>query len=151
MDDILKSTSSNTEQVIIEPDGRWAKSGGEESARQSTKLQQSAYTNDDDDLVEVRDTRVTSLRHEQKGANSSAQTPPLSSREDSIASSVPTSQKRPASAVIDLTLDDEDETPPSKIKRPSFGPGVDTARPQFGHPISFGLSRPSLSSQYNPD
>ena len=70
----------------------------------------------DDDLIEIRDVRVANVRG---GATTpAARTPTTSSREPSSFIDAPSSNssKRPASAVIDLTLSDDDE-PPRLAKR----------------------------------
>ena len=133
VDDILKRTPKNTEQVVIEPDGQWHLQDTN-TISPSAKGAQSPNTPDDDDdegIIEIRDPgsvasdRVTMLRAESRlpTLNTTIRTPPTSSREQSIASSsAQRSTKRPAGEVIDLTLsdDDDDGARPAKIKRPSM-------------------------------
>ncbi len=151
VDSILKSTSKSEEQVTIEPDGQWSKHGTDSSSRHNNPTPDDG---DDDDLVELPDTRVSSLKQEAAQTNGYARTPPHSSREESLASSATRSGKRPASEVIDLTLSD-DEAPPAKIKRPSIS--NDLPRPRCSDnqsrmtlPVSFSLPRPPSQQSYNP-
>ena len=79
--------------------------------------------NVDDDLIEIKDTRLSSLKEEPKAVHRSLQhITPERSREQSTASSGlrQPSSKRPASQVIDLTGSDEEETPYRPPKRPSY-------------------------------
>lgn len=121
--DILRKTSSSTEQVTIEPKGEWRPVTQKDDAEGNRGKSQprAAYDEDsDDDIVEIQDSRINKVKTE---ANSmtpalNQQTPPLSSRE---ASTVTSSAARPGgnkrqSAVIDLTLSDDDE-PPRPAKR----------------------------------
>ncbi len=75
----------------------------------------------DDDLIEITDTRTSSIRAQEQ-TPSAIRTPPLSSRGGSVVSaSTPRTNKRPHVETIDLTLsdDDDDGQPAAKIKRPS--------------------------------
>ncbi|KAL1302504.1 hypothetical protein AAFC00_002893 [Neodothiora populina] len=120
--DILQQTSSSTEQVTIEPDGSWHPVvQGDDSAGNRGKGQaRASYDNDsDDDIIEIQESTTGKVKNEPVAATPgiAQQTPPLSSREASMATPVtarPTA-KRP-SAVIDLTLSDDDE-PPRPAKR----------------------------------
>jgi len=120
--DILKNTSRSVDQVTIEPDGRWS---------QHAKPERSSFSNgasfgsDDDDLIEVTDSRVTALKNSTPIV---LRTPPApSSQEQSASSALPrsaasaTSGKRPISAVIDLTSSgDEDEEPITRAPKRHF-------------------------------
>jgi len=119
--DILTKTSKSLEQVTIESDGKW-----HTNAKPLTPP--NAHGNfgngndTDDDIIEIKDARVTSIMN-QNTPGTSASTPPTSiySREPSISSSVPRpSKKRTASAVIDLTGSDDDEEPVRPAKRQSI-------------------------------
>jgi E3 SUMO-protein ligase PIAS1 len=100
----------------------------------------------DDDIVELPDTRVSSLKQLAAYPASFARTPPHSSRE-SPALSATRPNKRPASEVIDLTLSDDDDAPLPKVKRSSTI--TDMARGRF--PENTSWSAPRLPSQtYSP-
>jgi E3 SUMO-protein ligase PIAS1 len=145
VDDILKSTSSSTEQVTIEPDGQWHKQGAMETARKDGNP---TPDHDDEGFVVIGDDRVSSLKQDSR-LKSVVHTP-MSSREQSIASSAARSSKRPASEVIDLTLSDDDEAPPSKIKRPSMS-SSESFRSRPYDNWSIELQRLNLPSSYaNP-
>lgn len=117
VDNILKSTSSSIEQVTIEPNGSWHQQRQAETPRRSYN---NPTPDDDDDLIEISDDRISTLKSGPRSSNLGG-TPPVSSREPSSVPSAPRSNKRPISQVIDLTgSDDEDEQPPQKIKRPSM-------------------------------
>lgn len=141
-EDILERTPKSIEKVDIEPNGEWKMIKQEEEPRTngSGKQARAPYDrdddDDDDDLIEITD--APSRLSNGTGAHSQptnhyspavstgppAFTPPVYSREPSIAQSTSTvSNKRPAEAVIDLTLSDDDE-PPRPAKR------VAPARPQ---------------------
>ncbi|KAI9741944.1 MAG: SUMO ligase siz1 [Cirrosporium novae-zelandiae] len=115
VDEILENTSPSTEQVTIEPNGRWSQGVKTESTPRP-----SPNDGSDDDLVEIQDVRVNTLKNEWTPSTSPlVRTPPYSSREQSISSaSRSINGKRPASQIIDLTLSDDEEDPPRAIKRP---------------------------------
>lgn len=164
VDEILKSTSSSTEQVIIEPDGQWHL----QNSSFETPRPNGNPTPDDDDsegFIEIRDNndRVSVLKAESRfpSVTTTIRTPPMSSREQSIASSSAVrSNKRPASEVIDLTLssdDEEDEDArPAKVKRSSMtgtassfrasssGVSLGASPSRTSDPFSFELPRPTL-------
>jgi len=124
--DILRQTSSSVEQVTIEPAGAWheVKQGDDKNSGKSQA--RAPYDNDsEDDIVEIPDTRTNKIKAEPQAATPgiAQQTPPLSSREPSIsnasvsrASHGPVNTGKRQSAVIDLTLSDDDE-PPRPAKR----------------------------------
>lgn len=140
-EEILNTTSRSIEQVTIEPDGKWSVDQDDEDKGKSNQAKgeaRAAWDDDfDDDVVEVLDSPkapTNGVKHEFAAASPmgppgfSFNTPPLSSREASVARSNASAQrpaggsKRPASAVIDLTLDDEDEEqPPRPAKRQTTG------------------------------
>jgi len=150
-EEILNTTSKSIEQVTIEPDGQWSVDQEDEDKGKSNQAKgeaRAAWDDDfDDDVVEVLDSPKAStngVKHEFAAASpmgppgfSSFNTPPLSSREASVARSNASAQrpggggsKRTANAVIDLTLDDEDEEqPPRPAKRQTTGnpPGGPTS------------------------
>jgi E3 SUMO-protein ligase PIAS1 len=120
--DILSNTSRSIDQVTIEPDGVWATNMKPASPANVN----GASFSDDDDLIEIKDHRVSALKLDSTPVPSlnSTRTPPTSSREASA--SVPSgsrssiSGKRPASQVIDLTLSDEDDEPIVRAPKRQF-------------------------------
>ncbi|KAI9677586.1 MAG: SUMO ligase siz1 [Caeruleum heppii] len=109
--DILNHTSKSVEQVTIEPNGQWS-----QNAKTSSPPRMNGHTTndvEDDDIVEIRDMRGGPFKLEGSAAQTPVtQTPPLSIHEapgSRSSSSRAPSGKRPISAVIDLTLSDEDE------------------------------------------
>ena len=124
--DILQRTSSSVEQVTVEPEGAWHEVKQNDDNNRGKSQSRAPYDNDsEDDLVEIPDTRATRIKAESQGMTPgiAQQTPPLSSREQSIsnasvsrASHGPSGPAKRQSAVIDLTLSDEDE-PPRPAKR----------------------------------
>ena len=145
VDDILKATNRNVEQVTVEPNGEW-----------SQNRPSGTPDDDDSDLVEIQDSRISNLKQEYTPASSIHRTPPYSSREPSIASSsaqrpASAAPKRPASAVIDLTLSDDEDLPVRPAKRPSLAPPTSSSSgSSFRDGVSFQLPRPSLTPQSNP-
>ena len=121
VEDILQSTSRNTEQVTVEPTGEWHAVGIERTGQRSPSADDDE--DDDADLVEVQEpmklpsVRQNSIIHQ----NTHLQTPPISasSREQSSSSTrpTPTGSKRPAAQTIDLTLSDDDDPPRPPPKR----------------------------------
>jgi hypothetical protein len=160
VDDILRSTPRNVEQVTIEPEGQWSKNSLPDTPGPSHGSASTA--GDEDDFVEIQNTRLSSVKQESTPLTTttppnpfatSTRTPPLSSREQSVTSSAQRPHKRPASAVIDLTLSDDDEDAPrSKMPRPSLrGGGMSSMSPWNGD-VHFQLPRPSPStSVYDPN
>lgn len=160
VDDILRSTSRNVEQVTIEPEGQWSKTAVPDTPAPSNGSASTAE--DEDDFLEIQDTRVSSMKQESTPVTAtppnpfaaSTRTPPLSSREQSVVSSAQRATKRPASAVIDLTLsdDDDDEAPRSKKPRPSLRGGGGPSMSPWNGEVHFQLPRPAPStSAYDPN
>ncbi|KAK6439718.1 E3 SUMO-protein ligase pli1 [Oleoguttula sp. CCFEE 5521] len=132
-EEILSTTASSIEQVTIEPDGIWRVEEDDEDKGKSNQARgevRASYDDDfdDDSIINLDDTPDASAARvnipakwlEPPFGQPNLNTPPLSSREPSVAQSVTSAQrvagqKRP-SAVIDLTLSDEDE-PPRPAKR----------------------------------
>lgn len=119
--DILTKTSKSLESVTIEPNGRWLiKATEEENTSQNNRA---SYEDDDDDEVEISEINLVGTRRIEtpKRPTPSTGTPASGSRDASSIGPRGTasiSTKRPASAVIDLTLssDDDDDEP---IQRPT--------------------------------
>lgn len=120
--DILQKTNSSAEQVTIEPDGQWrAVAQGEDPSSGRGKGQvRASYDNDsDDDIIEIQDSSTGNVKKEGAADTPGVaqQTPPLSSREASmVAAATARPGEKRKSAVIDLTLSDDDE-PPRQPKR----------------------------------
>ena len=143
---ILKSTSRAIEKVDVEPDGKWTVIKEEETEQtngSTSKPPRASYDDDfddDDELVEIVEPQNKHLnglnRESQSTPNllggpsfaTSMNTPPFSSREASVAQSTTSLQragsKRPASAVVDLTLSDEDDDPPRPAQRQRISNGA---------------------------
>ncbi|KAH0538726.1 hypothetical protein FGG08_004678 [Glutinoglossum americanum] len=112
VNDILQSTPKSVDQVTIEPDGKWSQNTLPISPGQ-TDGSNFQNGNDDDDIIEIQDMRLTSLKSEYTSTPTSGpRTPSINSREPSTSRS--SNSKRP---VIDLTLSDDDEEPPRPAKR----------------------------------
>ena len=153
--DILNTTSKDTEQVTVEPDGNWSRQGAAQTnATNRTSNPTPSDDDDDDDLVVIPDTRKQSapINLFKALTPSSVRTPPInSSREDS--SSAPrTSTKRPREEVIDLTLSDDDDHP-APVKRPSMGSSTSAsfrARPPDRYQFDFQPPLPPPSFNFDP-
>ncbi|KAK5096655.1 E3 SUMO-protein ligase pli1 [Lithohypha guttulata] len=141
--DILDNTSSDTEQVTIEPDGRWHLIKHEEPSYNKNPFVKHNDSDDDDDLVEIADleapqsTATIRTRPSQDLVRTPSlngfSPPPPRPVSASLMQPLNTSQvqsqsqgkKRAREEVIDLTLDDDDDEPPvSRIKRPSLASQV---------------------------
>ncbi|KAK5696346.1 E3 SUMO-protein ligase pli1 [Elasticomyces elasticus] len=134
-EDILARTPKSIEKVDVEPDGEWRVIKEEEDQQPAgtTSKPRASYDDDfDDDLMEVPDPSnkpINGLKARESqppgmfggGPPFSINTPPLSSREPSVAQSaasgIRAGSKRPSGAVIDLTLSDDDDEPPRPAKR----------------------------------
>jgi E3 SUMO-protein ligase PIAS1 len=119
---ILSTTSRSVEQVTIEPDGRWS----QHSKASSPNNNNTSFGSDDEELIEIKDSRVSALKTASTPVPyvGSTRTPPMSSREASASAAsthASTSSKRPASQIIDLTLsDDDDDLPVSRPPKRQF-------------------------------
>lgn len=126
MDDILRSTPKSVDQVTIEPDGKWSQTSNKVPSPPRTSNGR-ASSDGEEDLVEIRDVpRLASVKSEITLEPGLMRTPPISSREPSTSSALPSApisgSKRSAGQVVDLTLSsDEDEEPPraAKVLKPS--------------------------------
>ena len=155
--DVLRQTDQSINKVTIEPDGQWKKIVEGEENRSGPNKGRATYDDDsDDDLVEIpSDTgRVTQIKNEPQSATPgfAQQTPPLSSREPSLSNASATrpgynqanSSKRPSSAVVDLTLSDDEDEPPRPAKRNS------PVRPAFYNtPVSMTDPRANETQSQN--
>ncbi|KAK5166233.1 E3 SUMO-protein ligase pli1 [Saxophila tyrrhenica] len=134
--EILKAAPASIEKVDIEPNGEWKVIKEEEDSQTGgpANKPRASYDDDfdddfDDDIVELDQPvskPVNGVKRESQsqaslgGRPTALDTPPLSSREPSVAQSATSAQrgsKRPQSAVIDLTLSDDDDDQPVRSAR----------------------------------
>ncbi|KAL6921358.1 hypothetical protein ACHAP8_004046 [Fusarium lateritium] len=126
--DILAKTSKSQETVTIEPNGDWHTKNSEDSSQGQTNgnaSHQGTYDDDDDD-DDLVISEVNPIGHRRvetpKNGTPSVNTPGTAGRDSSSAGPrgmASTSAKRPAAAIIDLTLsdDDDDDEPAPPTKR----------------------------------
>jgi len=155
-EDILRNTPKSIEKVDVEPNGEWRVIREEEDDQPNGAAGKvrASYDDDfdDDDLVEVTDPMnkpLNGLKRESQppGMRSSPfaafNTPPLSSREPSVAQSTASAQragnKRPSGAIIDLTLSDDEDEPPRPAKRQQTA----TTHSQGNHNSSTSYNTPA--------
>ncbi|KAF3388280.1 E3 SUMO-protein ligase pli1 [Talaromyces pinophilus] len=130
VEDILHSTSTDLEQVTIEPNGVWHTDKKEESEKHGQ-----ASPDSDSDFVEITDLFTPKLKREATSSEPRATllATPVTVTQNVSKGATPSiprsSQKRPAPAVVDLTLsddDDDDDLPVRPPKRQAlasdFGP-----------------------------
>ncbi|KAK7403192.1 E3 SUMO-protein ligase pli1 [Neonectria punicea] len=108
--EILSKTPKSLETVTIEPNGKWhIKTNDDEREKHfGSQGQHSQFHNDDedDDDLEISEVNIIGRRLETPKNTASSTGTPVSAGPRGIAS---TSNKRPAPAVIDLTLSSDDE------------------------------------------
>lgn len=141
--DILTSTSKSLEQVTIEPDGKWSLN----PKPLTPPNRNGAYNDDfddDDDIVEIKDHRLASvINNSTPGPTTSTPPTSLHSPAHSISSTAPRpSNKRSASAVIDLTLSDDDEEPVARAPKRQSIAGFGGSQPPF-YPMPMNPNYPS--------
>jgi E3 SUMO-protein ligase PIAS1 len=113
VNDILQRTPQSVDQVTIEPDGKWSQNALPTSPGQTNGSAVQNGDDDDDDIIEIKDIRLASLKSEYTSTPASGpKTPSANSREPSASRS--SSNKRP---VIDLTISDDEDEPPRPAKR----------------------------------
>ncbi|OKL56745.1 hypothetical protein UA08_07883 [Talaromyces atroroseus] len=122
VDEILKSTSTDVEQVTIEPDGVWHDNKADS---QGDKPDGEARASDaDEDFIEIADlfTPTPNFKREETTDSANLLATPVTQSRFKPASSLPKSgQKRPPPQVVDLTgSDDEDDQPTRPAKRQAF-------------------------------
>ena len=125
VDDILRSTPSDVEQVVVEPGGRWAKPKDTDTTTNNTTTGGfSPATDDHDELIEIRGFSPVPMKQEQPATNQVLQRTPVHSWATPGTSSPAnhsSTNKRAAAQVIDLTgSDDEDDSPVRPAKRPAL-------------------------------
>lgn len=152
----LLHNARGVDQVTIEPNGEWSL----EKDASPNRNGHGAHNDDSDqDLIEIPDYRVRTIKAEAIPTPVSLGTPPLPSRETSTA---PRSGQKRKSEVVDLTLSDDDEPvrPAKKVaystpnsfsdlpRRPQLPPSVGSnhaahSRPMPpSHDIRSAYSRP---------
>jgi E3 SUMO-protein ligase PIAS1 len=136
--DILSNTAKSIDQVTVEPDGKWSTNAKGDGPSQTSKAPNGFGSDGDEDLIEITDARVASLKRSDAAQPSTPviamRTPSISSREPSTAPLRASSSKRPISQVIDLTLSDDDDEEAPPTKKQSTG---------YGTPMSMHQARPS--------
>ncbi|KAL2816373.1 transport protein particle component-domain-containing protein [Aspergillus cavernicola] len=139
VDDILRSTPLDVEQVIVEPNGRWFNPKEEATVGPGSVTPET----DDEELIEIKEPGVTPVKQEYLPVFDLLHQTPARSREQSSTFSNATN-KRPA-PLIDLTGsdDDEDDSPIRPPKRPTVNvhrslPRQDTRNSYGGHYVDKG-------------
>ncbi|KAM7201041.1 E3 SUMO-protein ligase pli1 [Naviculisporaceae sp. PSN 640] len=125
--DIINGTPESVEQATIEPNGNWVLPGG---ARKSTRSESVGLLDDEDFCISDMFATPTASASTPRapggsvtsGARNYLDTPSNNGSRGSSAvpKSTASSNKRPVSEVIDLTLSDDDE-PPRPAKRANYG------------------------------
>ncbi|KAI5457881.1 PINIT domain-containing protein [Mariannaea sp. PMI_226] len=116
--EILDNTSKDLEAVTIEPDGRWfIKKSDEDEKNDYGSQEPDVDSLDDDDELEISQVNVLNNRHLETPKNSAFNSSSPGSGSRATPSAGPrgtasTSAKRPAAAVIDLTLSSDDDEEP---------------------------------------
>ncbi|KAJ5936458.1 hypothetical protein N7454_005093 [Penicillium verhagenii] len=147
VDEILHSTDSNVDQVIVEPSGAWSKLDNSDAVKLGGVTPGTDDDDNDDDLIEISESRNSTVKQEPMPSSILLERTPAQSREASTPSSMArvSSKKR---QVIDLTgSDDDDESPGPPLKRPALSftvrgiPSQDPHQPVASSPLS-GRSYP---------
>ncbi|KAI5308623.1 SUMO ligase siz1, partial [Ascosphaera atra] len=113
VDNILKTTNSEVEQVVVEPNGEWYVQGEGGPDRQAS----TPAMGENDDIVEITEDRPMQAKEEEQPSGTPAN---LSRIPQQSSTPIPTpsgSTAKRKHEVIDLTLSDEDEDPPRPPKR----------------------------------
>jgi E3 SUMO-protein ligase PIAS1 len=158
---ILQSTSEETEEVTIEPDGEWHLGKGSTTPAPRSEVHANPTPPDDgdsDDVLEIiENPTMGSLRQDWRPAAltpSSVRTPPLNHSRAPSATPVSATrgQKRLVSEVIDLTFSDEeeDDQPPVKRQRPSMSSSTNSFRARPPDPNRTGTPVGGYSFQMPP-
>ena len=108
--------------MTIEPDGRWLMKNAEDERHSQSQANGTSLNDDDDDDWEISEVSVVGGRRFETPKNPTPSTgTPVSAPRDSASLGprgiATTSAKRPAAAVIDLTLSSDDDDEP--ISRPA--------------------------------
>lgn len=146
MEEILRVTEAEEEQVVVQPDGEWSTAERPGGVTPGTD-----DDDDDDDLIQISEPIVSAVKQEALPTSIMLQRTPVQSRETSTPSSAArmSSKKRPASQVIDLTASDEeeDDLPVHLPKRPALAfPVRGTSSQESYHPVTGS----SLNTSFYP-
>ncbi|KAJ4332071.1 E3 SUMO-protein ligase pli1 [Ascochyta clinopodiicola] len=132
----------NVDQVTISPTGEWST---EKAASPPRKNGAAVADDSDDDLVEIPDYRVASIKSEAVQTPTYLSTPPMPSREPSAA---PRSGTKRKSEVVDLTLSDDDE-PPRPAKKVAYRPPTSLPEPSRRYELPPPIPRPPQYDEYS--
>jgi E3 SUMO-protein ligase PIAS1 len=132
----------NADQVTISPTGEWTT---EKAASPPRKNGTAVQDDSDDDLIEIPDYRVASIKSEAVQTPSYLSTPPMPSREPSTA---PRSGTKRTSEVVDLTLSDDDE-PPRPAKKVAYRPPTTLPEPSRRYELPPPIPRPSQYDEHS--
>ena len=118
--EILNTVPESTDQVTIEPNGKWSWSSDEANDGSPTPAR-NGYDDSEDDIVDITDLTddQPAIKKEARNNDYLHLTPSMSSREASSAPRASTGSKR-KSEVIDLTLSDDDDEPPRPAKKVAY-------------------------------
>lgn len=153
VDDILRATSPDVEQVVIEPDGAWSSPNDADEVKLGGMTP--ATDDDDDDLIEITEPGASAVKQEPMPTSLMLERTPAQSQSQSREASTPSSavrmsKKRSAAQVIDLTAsdDEDDESPVPPAKRPavSFSIRADPHQPVTSSPLHNRTNPPSFQS-----
>ncbi|QGA21917.1 hypothetical protein EYB26_009631 [Talaromyces marneffei] len=120
VEDILHTTSTDVEQVTIEPNGVWHTDKKEEPEPRGGL----ASPDSDDDFVEITDLFTPKLKRETTSSEPRATllATPVTATQNGSKGATPSiprsSQKRPAPQVVDLTLSDDDDDDDLPVRPP---------------------------------
>ena len=150
VDDILQTTSSQIDQVTVEPNGVWSRPTDSDAANPGGMTPTS---DDDDDLIEITEPGLPAVKQEPGNQDlglpniALERTPAQSkSREASTPSSAirQSSKKRPVSQIIDLTESGDEENdspgPPAKRLAPSLPSRPFSRQEYYAPPASSPLN-----------
>jgi E3 SUMO-protein ligase PIAS1 len=147
----ILSKVKNVDQVTISPTGEWStKKEATPPRRNGNAI---AADDSDDDLVEIPDYRVASIKSEVAHTPNYLSTPPMPSREPSTA---PRSGTKRTSEVVDLTFSDDDEPPrpAKKVAYPHRTPTIPPKPSRRSYELPPPIPRPPQydhrSSSYRP-
>jgi E3 SUMO-protein ligase PIAS1 len=152
VDDILRATLPDVEQVVIEPDGAWSSPNDADEVKLG---EVTPATEDDDDLIEITEPGPSAVKQEPMPASVMLERTPAQSQSQSREASTPSSavrmsKKRSAAQVIDLTAsddeDDESPVPPAKRLALSFSMREDPHQPVTSSPLHSRTNPPSYQS-----
>ncbi|KAJ4991630.1 sumo ligase [Stagonosporopsis vannaccii] len=138
----------NADQVTISPTGEWSTQKEPSPPRRTGSAV--AADDSDDDIIEIPDYRVASIKSEAVQTPTYLSTPPMPSREPSTA---PRSGSKRTAEVVDLTFSDDDEPPrPAKkvAYRPPTNPPESSRRYDLPPPIPRPTHYDPYSSSYRP-